>query len=547
MNATLSLASILAEPARRRPDHLALIEGEHRITFADLWRQAREQAGALIARGIRPGDRVALLCPNTADFPRAYFAILAAGATVVPVHLLLTAPEMEYVLRDSAAALLICHPMVAETGAAALSRSTYSISGATVVPVHLLLTAPEMEYVLRDSAAALLICHPMVAETGAAAAAGAGIDVVAPAELVGEAIAAFVSRGPLDTAVVFYTSGTTGTPKGAELNHLNMVMCATVNTFDANEVHRDDIALGALPLFHVFGQTVSMNSHWRVGGTLVLLPRFDAAQAIALMAAEKVNLFHGVPTMYIALIEAAARAPELPALKLCVSGGAALPVAILEDFERIFRAPVLEGYGLSETSPTAAVNQPIYGAEAGTVGHPVWGVDVEIADPAISDRIALLPVGETGEVVVRGHNVFNGYTGRPEATAAAVVDGWFRTGDLGTRDETGRIRIVDRIKEMILRGGFNVYPTEVEAALVRHPRIAQVAVIGVPDEHYGEEIVAVVVADGELTAEDVIEFGKQQVARYKYPRRVEFVTELPLGPTHKVLKRELRRRFGGAA
>ena len=497
MNATLSLASILAEPARRRPDHLALIEGEHRITFADLWRQAREQAGALIARGIRPGDRVALLCPNTADFPRAYFAILAAGATVVPVHLLLTAPEMEYVLRDSAAALLIC--------------------------------------------------HPMVAETGAAAAAGAGIDVVAPAELVGEAIAAFVSRGPLDTAVVFYTSGTTGTPKGAELNHLNMVMCATVNTFDANEVHRDDIALGALPLFHVFGQTVSMNSHWRVGGTLVLLPRFDAAQAIALMAAEKVNLFHGVPTMYIALIEAAARAPELPALKLCVSGGAALPVAILEDFERIFRAPVLEGYGLSETSPTAAVNQPIYGAEAGTVGHPVWGVDVEIADPAISDRIALLPVGETGEVVVRGHNVFNGYTGRPEATAASVVDGWFRTGDLGTRDETGRIRIVDRIKEMILRGGFNVYPTEVEAALVRHPRIAQVAVIGVPDEHYGEEIVAVVVADGELTAEDVIEFGKQQVARYKYPRRVEFVTELPLGPTHKVLKRELRRRFGGAA
>ncbi|WP_280338516.1 long-chain-fatty-acid--CoA ligase [Nocardia neocaledoniensis] len=496
MNATLSLASILAEPARRRPDHPALIEGTTRITFADLWRQAREQAGALIDRGVRPGDRVALLCPNTADFPRAYFAILAAGATVVPVHLLLTAPEMEYVLRDS---------------------------GAT-----------------------LLICHPMVAETGSAAAAAAGIDAVAPADLVGAAIPAFVSRDPADTAVVFYTSGTTGTPKGAELSHLNMVMCATVNTFDANEIHRDDIALGALPLFHVFGQTVSMNSHWRIGGTLVLLPRFDAAAAIALMTAERVNLFHGVPTMYHSLIAAAAHAPALPELKLCVSGGAALPPTVLEDFERVFGAPILEGYGLSETSPTAAVNQPAYGAVAGSVGHPVWGVDVEIADPDIADRIELLPVGATGEVVVRGHNVFSGYTGRPEATAAAVVDGWFRTGDLGTRDETGRIRIVDRVKEMILRGGFNVYPTEVEGALLRHPRIAQVAVIGVPDEHYGEEILAVVVPDGELTAAEVIEFGKQQVARYKYPRRVEFVTELPLGPTHKVLKRELRARFGGA-
>ncbi|WP_278266050.1 long-chain fatty acid--CoA ligase [Nocardia sp. AG03] len=495
MNATLSLASILAEPARRRPDHLALIEGDTRVTFADLWRQARAQAGALVARGVRPGDRVALLCPNTADFPRAYFAILAAGATVVPVHLLLTAPEMAYVLRDS---------------------------GAT-----------------------LLLCHPVAAENGGAAAREVGIDAVAPDELVGDPIESFVSRSPLDTAVVFYTSGTTGTPKGAELSHLNMVLCATVNTFDANEIHRDDIALGALPLFHVFGQTVSMNSHWRVGGTLVLLPRFDAERALALMAAEGVNLFHGVPTMYRALIEAAAHAPALPALKLCVSGGAALPPSVLEEFEQLYGAPVLEGYGLSETSPTAAVNQPIYGAEAGSVGHPVWGVDVEIADPAVTDRIVLLPVGETGEVVVRGHNVFNGYTGRPEATAAAVVDGWFRTGDLGTRDATGRIRIVDRIKEMILRGGFNVYPTEVEAALLRHPRIAQVAVIGVPDAHYGEEIVAVVVADGTLTEHEVIEFGRQQVARYKYPRRVEFVTELPLGPTHKVLKRELRRRFGG--
>ncbi|WP_405135816.1 long-chain-fatty-acid--CoA ligase [Nocardia sp. NBC_01388] len=493
MNATLSLASILAEPARRRPDHLALIEGAQRITFADLWRQAREQAGALIELGVRPGDRVALMGPNTADFPRAYYAILAAGATVVPVHLLLTADEAEYVLRDSGASLLICHDMVAAVGKAAAER--------------------------------------------------AGIPCVNPKELAAEAIPAFVSRSPLDIAVVFYTSGTTGRPKGAELSHLNMVMCATVNAFDANEVKREDIALGALPLFHVFGQTVSMNSHWRLGATLVLLPRFDAAEAIRLMNAETINTFHGVPTMYVGLLEAAREAERLPKLRLCISGGAAMPPSVLEDFERVFGAQVLEGYGLSETSPTATVNQPLLGPVAGTVGHAVWGVDVEIADPAVHDRIELLPTGSVGEVVVRGHNVFSGYTGRPEATAEAVVDGWFRTGDLGVKDEGDYLRIVDRIKEMIIRGGFNVYPTEVEAALLRHPKIAQVAVIGVPDDNYGEEILAVVVPAEPVTAEEIIEFAREHVARYKYPRRVEFLTELPLGPTHKILKRELKERF----
>ncbi|UGT40970.1 long-chain fatty acid--CoA ligase [Nocardia yamanashiensis] len=493
MTATLSLASILAEPARRRPDHLALIEGAQRITFAQLWRQAREQAAALIELGVRPGDRVALMGPNTADFPRAYFAILAAGATVVPVHLLLTADEAEYVLRDSGAKLLVCHEMVTAVGTEAAAR--------------------------------------------------VGIPCVNPKELTAEPIPAFVTRGPLDTAVVFYTSGTTGRPKGAELSHLNMVMCATVNAFDANEVHRDDIALGALPLFHVFGQTVSMNSHWRVGATLVLLPRFDAAEAIRLMNAEGVNTFHGVPTMYLGLLEAARAAETLPKLKLCISGGAALPPSVLEEFERVYGAYILEGYGLSETSPTASVNQPELGPKAGTVGHPVWGVDVEIADPAVRDAIALLPVDTVGEVVVRGHNVFGGYTGKPEATAEVMTDGWFRTGDLGIKDADGYLRIVDRIKEMIIRGGFNVYPTEVEAALLRHPNIAQVAVIGVPDENYGEEILAVVVPSGPLRAEEVVDFAKEHVARYKYPRRVEFVTELPLGPAHKVLKRELKERY----
>ena len=498
MNATLSLAAILAESARRRPDHPALIDGDQRITFAQMWRQARAQAARLIELGVRPGQRVALMAPNTADFPRAYYAILAAGATVVPVHLLLTADEVEFVLRDSEATMLLCHQQVAAAG-----------------------------------------------EVGAQQA---GIPCLNPATLTAaEPISHYVARSPLDTAVVFYTSGTTGTPKGAELSHLNMVMCATVNAFDANNVLADDIALGALPLFHIFGQTVSLNSSWRAGVTLVLMPRFTPAEAIRLMVEENINTFHGVPTMYASLLEAAATNQPLPRLRLCISGGAALPPTVLEGFENAYGAQILEGYGLSETSPTATVNQPHFTPQPSTVGHAVWGVDVEIADPEVRDRIALLPAGALGEMVVRGHNVFSGYTGRPESTAEAVVDGWFRTGDLGTKDEGGYVRIVDRIKDVIIRGGFNVYPTEVEAALLRHPKIAQVAVVGVPDAHYGEEILAVVVPDGEVTAEEILAFGRELVAKHKYPRRVEFLDELPLGPSGKVVKRELRARFSGKA
>lgn len=228
------------------------------------------------------------------------------------------------------------------------------------------------------------------------------------------------------------------------------------------------------------------------------------------------------------------------------SGGASLPVAVLERFEEAFGAKIYEGYGLSETSPAAAVNQPVFGARPGTIGHPLWGVDVEIARAEVEDAVELLPPGELGEVVVRGHNVFSGYLGRPEATAQALVDGWFRTGDLGTKDEDGFLRIVDRKKDVIIRGGYNVYPREVEEVQMRHPGIAQVAVIGLPDELHGEEVCAVVVRapgttpDAVPDAAGVTEWSKQHLGRHKYPRRVEFTDELPLGPSMKVLKRELR-------
>jgi long-chain acyl-CoA synthetase len=508
---TLSLATVLAESARRYPDRLAVVDGAARISYRDLWAESLAFAAGLRRLGIGKGDKVAVQIPNVADFPRVYYAALAVGATVVPVHLLLTPPEIAYVLTDSGAKLLVAHSSQLANGAAAAKLANIPV--ASVGPL------------------------PDGAEVTRLEEVSAGVPPLRTYESV-EAE---------DVAVVFYTSGTTGRPKGALLTHLNLVMNTIVNVFDIHEMHSDDVVMGCLPLFHIFGQTVGMNGTFRLGGTLVLLARFSGEAAIDLMVREKVTVFHGVPTMYIALLDAATKADRLPAVRLCISGGAALPVAVLEKFAEVFHAEIFEGYGLSETSPTATTNQPAYGTRGGTVGHSIWGVDVEVARPEIDERIELMAPGELGEIVIRGHNVFAGYLNNPEATAQAVVDGWFRTGDLGTKDEQGFVTIVDRKKDLVIRGGFNVYPREVEEVLARHPAVLQVAVIGVPDPVHGEEICAVVVPDpGGVTAEELIEWSKERLGRHKYPRQIRFTETLPLGPSMKVLKRELRKTYAGA-
>ena len=493
----LSLATILAEAARKQPDKVGVIDHTGaRFTYAELWAQARSWAAELRNLGVNAGDTVALQIPNVVDFPRAYYAALAVGATIVPVHLLLTPDEMAYVLRDS---------------------------GSTT-----------------------LIAHPSQLETATQAASLAGIPVVSTEQLSTDAepLHTYVTREAEDVAVIFYTSGTTGQPKGALLTHLSLVMNATVNTFDVHDPHPDDISMGCLPLFHTFGQSVAMNGTFRSGGTLVLLPRFTGEAAIQLMVREGATIFYGVPTMFIQLLEAAPAADKLPGLRLSFSGGASLPVAVLERFTEVFHAPIYEGYGLSETSPTATANQPAFGTRPGTIGHPIWGVEAEIARAEVDKSIEFLPVGELGEIVIRGHCVFAGYHNRPEATAEALIDGWFRTGDLGRKDEKGFITIVDRKKDLVIRGGYNVYPREVEEALARHPAVHQVAVIGIPDQRHGEEICAVVVTDpGGISADELIEWSKEKLGRHKYPRQVRFVEALPLGPSFKVLKRELRKTF----
>jgi long-chain acyl-CoA synthetase len=492
----LSLASVLQESALRRPDKVAVVEGSTSATYAELWDAALRRAAALREHGVEPGDRVALLGLNTIDFVTAYYGILARGAVVVPVAPMLVAEEVAFLVADS---------------------------GAKVA---------------------------LVADDLLGVVAGAGVEVLPLSAALSDAPEpARAAREPLDPAVLFYTSGTTGRPKGAVLTHFNLVMNAFTNAYTANHIVAEDVMFGCLPLFHTFGQTVALNGTFLVGGTLILQPRFEPAAALALMDEHGVTAFLGVPTMYMALLAAVRDGGPIPALRLCVSGGAPLPVKVLEEFNTTFGTRIQEGYGLSETSPTATVNQLEHGIEPGSIGHPIWGVEVEIADPDVDDAIVLKDTGEVGEIVIRGHNVFAGYHGRPEATEAAIVDGWFRSGDLGTKDERGFLRIVDRKKDLILRGGFNVYPREVEEVLVRHPAVDQVAVVGVPHETHGEEVLAVVVLrDGAaVSADELVAWTGERVARHKRPRMVRFVDELPLGPSRKVLKRELRDRFAGSA
>ncbi|GAB4085347.1 long-chain fatty acid--CoA ligase [Myceligenerans cantabricum] len=518
---TLSIASILAETATRKPARPALHFMDRTITYGELWDQTRAYAGALAARGIGPGSRVAMIVPNVPDFPRVYYATLALGAVVIPVHLLFKADEIEFVLRDAGAdVLVVAAPMLAEAAPAAARAG---------VP---LLTVLAPEEVARANGLARL-------EDEAAAAAP---------------IERHTPVNPLAAATVLYTSGTTGTPKGAVGSHLAMVEQVHCSLIDSIKMDPDAVIYGGLPLFHSFGQMAVMNVGFRVGASIILLPKFDPDDALALLVKYRATVFTAVPTNFAGMVEAARRSSARPPLEFAVSGGAALPVALLEAFEEAYGAQVHEGYGLTETSPSCTFNITSEPIRPGSVGQPMWGVDVAVAASDVEERIELLPrpaPGATsglGEIVVRGHNLMKGYLGRPDATATAVVDGWFRTGDLGTVDGDGVVTIVDRKKDMIIRNGYNVYPTEVEAVLARFPGVSLGAVFGLPDDVHGQEVHAAVVPsqDATVRADDVVAWMREKVAAYKYPRVVHVVDDLPLGPSGKVLKRDLVQRFRDA-
>lgn len=510
---SLSLASVLSEAALRRPDHPAIVHDGEELTYRTLWERARRYAAALAEGGVRPGDRVALLAGNETVFPMAYFGALAAGATVVPVNGLLKAGEIEFMLRDAGCVALVCSAALLPEGGAA----------ARAAGVRLL---------------ALGAGEPAGAER---------LDLLAERA---EPVARAVPREPDDLALVLYTSGTTGKPKGVMLSQLNVLMNVQVGMVSPFAFGPDDILLGCLPLFHTFGQICGMATCFQAGATMVLMDRFEADEALRVMADRGCTVLMGVPTMYVDLLEAAGRSPHRPPLDRAFSGGSALPVAVLERFEGVYGCRIYEGYGLTETSSSVAYNQRAWPLRPGTVGRPLWGMEVEIARADLEDGIELLPPDEIGEIVIRGHSVMSGYLNRPEATAKALVDGWFRSGDLGTKDKDGYLSVVDRKKDMVLRGGYNVYPREVEDVLMDHPAIAQVAVVGVPDDRYGEEVCAVVrpatgALPGPALGAEIVAWSRARMAAYKYPRRVVFVDGFPLGPSGKILKRELTARLSG--
>jgi long-chain acyl-CoA synthetase len=446
-------------------------------------------------RGVRPGDRVAIMLPNVPEFAVLYYGALRVGAIVVPMNPLLKAREVAYYLGDAQARLIFAGPGGQEEAAAGAARS-----GAACEVV-------DREFRTR------LAWTPL------------------------EPVAA--DRADGDTAVILYTSGTTGQPKGAELSHANLRTNVEVFSTDLAGIGPQDVILGGLPLFHSFGQTCGLNAAVGAGACLTLVERFTPEKVLEVLQRDRVTVFEGVPTMYVALLGAPdAGRYDVSALRLCVSGGAALPVEVMRGFERSFGCVVLEGYGLSETSPVASFNHPDRPRKAGSIGTPIAGVEMRLVDESGRD----VPAGGTGEIAIRGHNVMKGYWRRPDATAEAIPDGWFRSGDLARTDDDGYYFIVDRRNDLIIRGGYNVYPREIEEVLYEHPAVAEAAVIGLADPVLGEEVAAAVVLrpGAGITPAQLQEYVKGQVAAYKYPRRLWFLPALPKGPTGKVLKREIR-------
>ncbi|MEV0109264.1 long-chain fatty acid--CoA ligase [Nocardia sp. NPDC050799] len=491
-----NLANNLIDTARYLGDRPAIRLDSTTLNYSELERAAAAVAGDLQARGIQAGDRVGIVLPNVPAFPILFYGVLMAGAVAVPMNPLLKAREVAYYLEDSGMSLVY--------GSRAAGRVVSEAARDTGIPALL------------------------VDDLGPAAA-----------DLLGCPVAEPVMRSRDDTAVLLYTSGTTGSPKGAELTHDNMSTNASTTVDTLIRTTPDDVVLGCLPLFHVFGLTCGLNAAVKSGALLTLIPRFDADSAMRVLVRDNVTVLEGVPTMYSALLNLPhADSVDLASLRCCIVGGAPMPVEVLKSFEEKFGCEVYEGYGLSETAPIACFNQPETPRKPGTIGIPVRGCLLRLVDDNGNE---LHDPDQPGEIEIKGENVMKGYWGRPGATEESIVDGWFRTGDIATRDRDGYYTIVDRKKDLIIRGGYNVYPREVEEVLYEHPAVAEAAVIGIEDPHFGEQIGAAVSLKrgAHADATEIIDFVRERMADYKYPRRVWFVPSLPKGPTGKILRRSV--------
>jgi long-chain acyl-CoA synthetase len=491
-----NFAQLIASHLDQDADRPAVKFDDFVLSYGALDQAAQRAAGLLSAYGVKAGDRVGLQMPNVPYFPIVYLGILRLGAVVVPMNPLLKDREVAYQLSDSGARVMVGWHGFKE----ALTRGCESagVQAIEVIP-------GEFEGLLGRAAP----------------------------------VSAITERAPEHAAVIVYTSGTTGTPKGALLTHANVIAGAQTGKELIN-AQPEGVALAALPLFHIFGLNSIMNCTFYSRGLMTLVPRFEPEKVLEVMERDRVSTFGGVPTMYMALLHHPGREQrDVSSLEFCISGGAPMPVDVLYGFDEVFGTKILEGFGLSETTGMGSFNLPSRERKPGSIGLPVGGTEIKLVDDA-GEEVAQ---GERGEIVMRGPFVMSGYWGREDATAQAIKDGWFYTGDIGSADQDGYLYVVDRKKDMILRGGYNVYPREIEEVIYGHPDVLEAAVVGVPDGTLGEEVgAAISLRQGSTqTAESLQEYLKERVAAYKYPRVIWFVDELPKGPTGKILKREIAR------
>jgi long-chain acyl-CoA synthetase len=493
----INVGQILRQAARSHPDRPALLDvgapgsTARELSFAELHERAATLAAVLTAHGLGAGDCVAVVGENSAELVAGWFGCVYAGAAVVPLNVLSAPAELRFRIEHAG-----CRALLFDGPRARLAAD--AVAGMTEPPISIAL-----EDAVRERRAPL----PYVADTQ-----------------------------PDDTAMVLYTSGTTGKPKGAAISHASLVVHTSVLVRHGLALAPEDSVLSVLPITHSYGCRTALLVGFFAGARVVLVPRFDAARTLALMHDERVSYVPAVPTMYAAW-GALPDGPSPPALRFGLSAGAPLADEVARRAEKRLGAEVRQGYGLTEAT-FCTLNAPPDARVLGSVGKPLWGVEVRVVDAAGQD----VAPGADGEVVVRGHNAMTRYLHDPEATAQVSTGGFLHTGDVGRFDGEGRLAIVDRIKDLIIRGGYNVYPSEVEDALSLHPEIEAVAVVGVPDAYYGEEVAAVVVRrpGSALDEAALLAWAKEQLGRTKLPRTVRFVEALPLGPSGKVQKRELR-------
>jgi long-chain acyl-CoA synthetase len=491
------------------PDRVAVIYRDQPITYGELAIKVNRLASALRTRGIAKGDSVAVLLPNCPEFTITYFAVSALGAICVPANPQFKPAELAHIWCDSAVKMVFTIPPLIPVAQAALAEigSTAGI-----------ITVRERD---ETPSGFTTIDELIAAGDNAPPDTSAVVDT--------------------DPAVCIYTSGTTGRPKGALLSHRNLIAnCEQISR--ALDFHDTDNFLCVLPLFHSFAATVCQNTALYCGAKSTILEQFHPARVLESVALHRVTIFAAVPAMFGALLQLPSDTPfDFSSIRFAVSGGAPMPVAIMEAFEKRFGVAILEGDGPTECSPVTCVNPPAGPHKPASVGLPIPGVEMKIFDE--NDRE--LPDGEVGEIVVRGENVMLGYRNQPEETAAAMRSGWYHTGDLGRRDSDGYFFIVDRKKDMIIVGGLNVYPREIEEVLYSHPAVLDAAVLGVPDRKRGEEPVAIVALKPghDVSALDLLRYCRERLANYKVPRRVVFRESLPRGGTGKVVKRLLRKEM----